>query len=71
VTGIAEQARKIKVAPAFDPGSQMGPLISGEQFERVSGYLAAGFAGGATALAARKRLRPPDDHPLAGRESLA
>ena len=51
VTGIAEQARKIKVAPAFDPGTQMGPLISGEQFERVSGYLAAGFAGGATALA--------------------
>jgi phenylacetaldehyde dehydrogenase len=51
VTGIAEQARKIKVAPAFDPGTQMGPLISGEQFERVSAYLAAGFAGGATALA--------------------
>jgi len=51
VTGIAEQAKKIKVAPAFDPGSQMGPLISGEQFERVNGYLAAGFAGGATALA--------------------
>jgi phenylacetaldehyde dehydrogenase len=51
VTGIAEQARKIRVAPAFDPGSQMGPLISGEQFERVSGYLAAGFADGATALA--------------------
>ena len=51
VTGIAEQAGKIKVAPAFDPGSQMGPLISGEQFERVNSYLAAGFAGGATALA--------------------
>ena len=51
VTGIAEQARKIRVAPAFDPGTQMGPLISGEQFERVSGYLAAGFAEGATALA--------------------
>jgi phenylacetaldehyde dehydrogenase len=51
VTGIAEQARKIRVAPAFDPGTQMGPLISGEQFERVSGYLAAGLADGATALA--------------------
>jgi phenylacetaldehyde dehydrogenase len=51
VTGIAEQAKKIKVAPAFDPGSQMGPLISGEQFERVSGYLTAGFADGAAALA--------------------
>jgi phenylacetaldehyde dehydrogenase len=51
VTGIAEQAKKIKVAPAFDPGSQMGPLISGEQFERVSGYLAAGIADGAAALA--------------------
>ena len=51
VTGIAEQARKIRVAPAFDPGTQMGPLISGEQFERVTGYLAAGFAEGATALA--------------------
>ena len=57
VTGIAEQAKKIKVAPAFDPGSQMGPLISGEQFERVSGYLAAGFADGADCPGRRRTAR--------------
>jgi phenylacetaldehyde dehydrogenase len=51
VDGIASEAKKIKVAPAFDPGSQMGPLISRDQFDRVAGYLAAGFADGASAVA--------------------
>jgi phenylacetaldehyde dehydrogenase len=51
VDGIASEAKKIRVAPAFDPGSQMGPLISRDQFDRVAGYLAAGFADGASAAA--------------------
>jgi phenylacetaldehyde dehydrogenase len=50
VTGVAEEAKKIKVAPAFDPDSQMGPLISGEQFERVTGYLSGGLDDGAIAV---------------------
>jgi phenylacetaldehyde dehydrogenase len=50
VSGVAEQARKIKVAPGIDPEAQMGPLISDEQFEKVLGYLDSGRADGAEAL---------------------
>jgi phenylacetaldehyde dehydrogenase len=34
----------------MDPGTQMGPLVSQEQFRRVSGFLASGQSEGATAL---------------------
>ena len=37
VAGVAEAAKKIKVAPGTDPESQMGPLISDEQFQKVLG----------------------------------
>jgi phenylacetaldehyde dehydrogenase len=49
--GIAERARKIKVLSGFDPESEMGPLVSQEQLERVCGYIESGLSDGATALA--------------------
>jgi phenylacetaldehyde dehydrogenase len=50
VAGVAEQAKKIKVAVGTDPESQMGPLISDEQFEKVLGYLDSGRGDGAEAV---------------------
>ncbi len=50
VEGVAEDAKKIKVAPGMDPSSQMGPLVSDEQQKRVLGYLESGFADGAKAI---------------------
>lgn len=50
VAGVAEQARNIKVGPAFEADSVIGPLISSDQFDRVTGYLAAGLKDGAKAL---------------------
>src|SRR6266481_491815 len=50
VEGVADHARKIKVGPGLEPGTQMGPLVSQEQLNRVCGYLEAGFSEGATAL---------------------
>lgn len=48
VAGISEIAKGIRVGSAFDDSTDMGPLISDEQFEKVTGYLAAGVAEGAT-----------------------
>jgi len=32
VEGVAEHARNIKVGPGMEPDTQMGPLVSEEQF---------------------------------------
>jgi phenylacetaldehyde dehydrogenase len=49
VAGVSEIAKNIKVAPGTDPDSEMGPLISDEQFEKVLGYLNSGQEAGAKA----------------------
>ena len=51
VDGVAEIAKSIKLGPGMEAGTQMGPLVSDEQFRRVSGFLESGAADGATALA--------------------
>lgn len=56
VEGVAEEAQKIKVGPGLDVGTQMGPLVSDEQLQRVCGYLESGFAEGARAMTGGKRL---------------
>ena len=51
VDGVAEIAKSIKLGSGLDPTTQMGPLVSDEQFRRVTGFLESGAADGATALA--------------------
>jgi phenylacetaldehyde dehydrogenase len=51
VDGVAEIAKSIKLGSGLDPATQMGPLVSDEQFRRVTGFLESGKADGATALA--------------------
>src|ERR1700683_2707091 len=51
VDGVAKIAKSIKRGPGREPGTQMGPLVSDEQFRRVTGFLESGKADGATALA--------------------
>ncbi len=51
VDGVAAIAKSIKMGPGMEPGTQMGPLVSEEQFRRVSGFLQSGKEDGATALA--------------------
>jgi phenylacetaldehyde dehydrogenase len=50
VDGVSEIAKSIKLGSGLDEGTQMGPLVSGEQFRRVTGFLESGKADGATAL---------------------
>jgi phenylacetaldehyde dehydrogenase len=50
VDGVAEIAKSIKLGPGMEAGTQMGPLVSDEQFRRVTGYLESGREDGATAV---------------------
>jgi phenylacetaldehyde dehydrogenase len=50
VDGVAEIAKSIKLGSGLEQGTQMGPLVSGEQLQRVTGYLESGRADGATAV---------------------
>jgi acyl-CoA reductase-like NAD-dependent aldehyde dehydrogenase len=58
VGALAEQARATVPGPANDPQTFVGPVISAEQHERVSGYIDAGrseaelVAGGGNSVAA-------------------
>ena len=45
---LAPKIRELKVGPASDPVSQMGPLISMEHLERVKKYVELGIEEGAT-----------------------
>jgi phenylacetaldehyde dehydrogenase len=49
--GVAKRAQKIQVGPGLDPSTNMGPLVSEEQLNRVCGYLDSGISEGAKALA--------------------
>jgi len=49
VAGVSDAARAIRVGHGLDPDTEMGPLVSQEQFERVTGYLAVESLEGARA----------------------
>jgi acyl-CoA reductase-like NAD-dependent aldehyde dehydrogenase len=51
VSGLAEAAGQARLGPGLEPGTQMGPLISAEQEERVRGYIESGRSEGAELVA--------------------
>jgi aldehyde dehydrogenase (NAD+) len=53
---VAEFGKKLNVGNGLDPNTQIGPLVSQQQLERVSGYLDIGQKEGAKALAGGARL---------------
>ena len=55
-TASPQIAKSIKLGSGMEPGTQMGPLVSDEQFRRVTGFLESGKAEGATALAGGGRF---------------
>jgi phenylacetaldehyde dehydrogenase len=50
IEGVANTARKYRIGPGIDPSTNMGPLVSQEQLDRVCGYLDAGAREGARAV---------------------
>ena len=55
VEGVAAAAKKIKIGPGHAPDTEMGPLVSEEQLNRVMGFLQAGKSEGAKSLAGGAR----------------
>src|ERR687898_834391 len=47
LAGLSEAAGKARLGAGLDPDTQMGPLISAEQEERVRGYIESGKSEGA------------------------
>jgi phenylacetaldehyde dehydrogenase len=56
VKGVAEEAKKIRLGPGLDPQTQMGPLVSDEQLNRVCGYLESAYREGARAVVGGERV---------------
>ena len=59
VAGVSEIAANLKIGDGFDAETQMGPLVSREQFERVTAYLKSGLEMGAEAAAGGSGLDQP------------
>jgi len=55
VDGVSALAQKIHIGPGWEPATDMGPLVSEEQLNRVCGYLESGFAEGAKAVVGGQR----------------
>jgi len=55
VAGITGMARVLKVGPGLEPDTQMGPLISERQLERVTGYIESGKSEGAQVVVGGER----------------
>lgn len=53
--GLADEAAKLKIGPGLDRETNIGPLVSQEQFDKVSGYLEAGKRDGADVVAGGER----------------
>ncbi|QSR88378.1 aldehyde dehydrogenase family protein [Methylacidiphilum caldifontis] len=54
--GITEEAKKIRLGPGLDPSTEMGPLVSQEQYDRVFSYIRSGLDEGATVVTGGKRF---------------
>jgi len=56
VEGVSDLARNIKLGPGLDPQTEMGPLVSQTQLDRVSGFLRSGIEQGAKAVCGGERF---------------
>jgi phenylacetaldehyde dehydrogenase len=53
--GVSDIASGINMGPGLDPQTGMGPLVSEEQFDKVTGYIDSGVKEGAKVAAGGKR----------------
>jgi phenylacetaldehyde dehydrogenase len=56
IKGIAAVCSQMKIGPGLDPESQIGPLISAQQRDRVMEYIQSGIDEGATLVCGGKAL---------------
>src|SRR5580692_2303956 len=55
VEGVSQHANKIRIGPGMEPSTDMGPLVSEEQLNRVCAYLESGISEGAKAVTGGSR----------------
>jgi phenylacetaldehyde dehydrogenase len=55
VDGVSQIASKLRIGPGMESTTQIGPLVSEEQLNRVCGYLESGYSEGAQAAVGGKR----------------
>ncbi|MGB0956387.1 MAG: aldehyde dehydrogenase family protein, partial [Panacagrimonas sp.] len=55
VEGVSKAAQSIQLGPGMSESTQMGPLVSQTQFDRVSGYLHSGKEQGARCVTGGER----------------
>lgn len=60
IADVASKARSIRIGPGLEPGTQMGPLVSSLQHQRVSDYVNIGRSEGGTTITGGGR---PNDRP--------
>jgi len=56
VEGVSAVAAGLKIGPGLDPATELGPLVSTTQRERVMSYVSQGLADGATAVVGGRAL---------------
>jgi phenylacetaldehyde dehydrogenase len=56
LAGVADRASQIKVGRGLDQDTEMGPLVSAEQLERVTGYLESGEREGVRCVAGGQQI---------------
>ena len=59
VEGVSAAADAIRLGPGLDPDTQMGPLVSREQQDRVMGYIDSGREEGAEVVTGGEPLEHP------------
>ncbi len=57
VEGIVKRAEQIRLGPGLDLDTDIGPLVSEEQLDRVLGYIASGRDEGGTVVTAEAPVR--------------
>ncbi len=56
LAGVADRAERIKVGRGLEPDTEMGPLVSQEQLERVTGFLESGRREGVNTVTGGARV---------------
>jgi phenylacetaldehyde dehydrogenase len=56
VEGVCEETKKFRVGPGIEPSTNLGPLVSKEQLDRVCGYLESGTKEGAKTVVGGRKI---------------
>jgi len=60
VERLAQRVRALKVGPGTDPDAEMGPLVTRDHWQRVTGYIEHGIEEGADLVVDGRKARLPE-----------